>query len=134
MAGIVGVSNIMLVTVRERTREIGIRKAIGAPPASILSLIIFESILITATFGYIGMISGIGITEGIDAFMTMSGINDAPAGGNQGEDLTLFRHPTVSLGIAVSATIVLVIAGVFAGYYPARKAVKVSAIEAMRAE
>ena len=134
MAGIVGVSNIMLVTVRERTREIGIRKAIGAPPASILKMIIFESILITAVFGYVGMVSGIGIMEGVDAIMTMSGLNDAPTGGNPGEDLTLFRNPTVSLGIAVSATIVLVIAGVFAGYYPARKATKVSAIEAMRAE
>jgi len=134
MAGIVGVSNIMLVTVRERTREIGIRKAIGAPPSSILKLIIFESILITAVFGYIGMISGIGVMEGINAVMTMSGANDAPTGGNMGEDLTLFRNPTVSLGIAVSSTVVLIIAGVFAGYYPARKATKVSAIEAMRAE
>ncbi|MDR0743553.1 MAG: ABC transporter permease [Tannerella sp.] len=134
MAGIVGVSNIMLVTVRERTREIGIRKAIGAKPSSILKLIIFESILITATFGYIGMISGIGLTEGIDSIMTMLGANNAPAGGNPGEDITLFRNPTVSLGIAVSSTVLLIIAGIFAGYFPARKAVKVSAIEAMRAE
>jgi putative ABC transport system permease protein len=134
MAGIVGVSNIMLVTVRERTREIGIRKAIGAKPSSILKLIIFESILITATFGYIGMISGIGLTEGIDYLMTISGANDAPAGGHPGEDITLFRNPTVSLGIAVSSTLLLIIAGVFAGYFPARKAIKVSAIEAMRAE
>ena len=134
MAGIVGGSNIMLVTVRERTREIGIRKAIGAKPSSILKLIIFESILITAAFGYVGMISGIGVMEGIDAVMTMMGANDAPTGGNMGEDITLFRHPTVSLSIAVSSTIILIIAGVFAGYFPARKATKVSAIEAMRAE
>ena len=134
MAGIVGVSNIMLVTVRERTREIGIRKAIGAKPSSILNLIIFESILITATFGYIGMVSGIGITELIDFLMTTMGANDAPAGGNPGEDITLFRHPTVNLGIAMSATVILIIAGVFAGYFPARKAVKISAIEAMREE
>lgn len=134
MAGIVGVSNIMLVTVRERTREIGIRKAIGAKPSSILKLIIFESILITAAFGYIGMVSGIGLTEGIDYIMTLSGANDTPAGGNPGENLTLFRNPTVSLGIAISSTVLLIIAGVFAGYFPARKAVKISAIEAMRAE
>ena len=134
MAGIVGVSNIMLVTVRERTREIGIRKAIGAPPASILRMIIIESVLITAIFGYVGMISGIGVMEGVDAIMTMLGYNDASSDGNQGESLMLFRHPTVSLSIAVSATIVLIIAGAFAGYYPARKAVKISAIEAMRAE
>ncbi|MDR2775201.1 MAG: ABC transporter permease [Tannerella sp.] len=133
-AGIVGVSNIMLVTVRERTCEIGIRKAIGAKPSSILKLIIFESILITATFGYVGMVSGIGLTEGIDYIMTMSGANSAPAGGHQGENLTLFRHPTVDLGIAISSTILLIIAGVFAGYFPARKAVKISAIEAMRTE
>ena len=134
MAGIVGVSNIMLVTVRERTREIGIRKAIGAKPSSILKLIIFESILITAAFGYLGMISGIGIMEIINYVMTLSGANDAPAGGNPGEDITLFRNPTVSLSIAFSATVVLVIAGVFAGYFPARKATKISVIEAMRAE
>jgi putative ABC transport system permease protein len=134
MAGIVGVSNIMLVTVRERTREIGIRKAIGAKPSSVLKLIIFESILITAVFGYVGMISGIGLTEGIHYFMTLTHVSEVPAGGNPDENLTLFRNPTVSLGIALSATILLIVAGVFAGYFPARKATKISAIEAMRAE
>jgi len=134
MAGIVGVSNIMLVTVRERTREIGIRKAIGAKPSSILKLIIFESILITAAFGYVGMISGIGLMEGVNYIMSMAGANDVPVGGNPGEDLTLFRNPTVSLTIAVSATLLLIIAGVFAGYFPAHKATKISPIEAMRAE
>jgi len=134
MAGIVGVSNIMLVTVRERTREIGIRKAIGAKPSSILKLIIFESIMITAAFGYIGMVSGIGLMEGVNYIMTLMGSNEAPVGGNPGEDLTLFRDPTVSLTIAVSATLLLVIAGVFAGYFPARKATKISPIEAIRTE
>ncbi len=134
MAGIVGVSNIMLVTVRERTREIGIRKAIGAKPSSILKPIIIESILITAAFGYIGMVTGIGVVEVFNYGMTTLGANDAPAGGNPGEDFTLFRNPSVSLSIAVSATIILIIAGVFAGYFPARKATKISAIEAMRAE
>jgi putative ABC transport system permease protein len=134
MAGIVGVSNIMLVTVRERTREIGIRKAIGAKPSSILKLIIFESILITGVFGYFGMISGIGLMEGVNLIMTMVGANDTPVGGNPGENITLFRNPTVSLSIAFTATVLLVIAGVLAGYYPARKATKISAVEAMRAE
>ena len=134
MAGIVGVSNIMLVTVRERTREIGIRKAIGAKPSSILKLIIFESILITATFGYLGMVSGIGLMEAVNYVMTLAGANAAPASGNMGEDVTMFRNPTVSLSIAFSATVILIIAGVFAGYFPARKATKISAIEAMRAE
>ena len=134
MAGIVGVSNIMLVTVRERTREIGIRKAIGAKPSSILKLIIFESILITAAFGYVGMVSGIGVMEAVNYIMTLMGANSPPAGGNPGEDITMFRNPTVSLTIAFSATVLLVIAGVFAGYFPARKATKISAIEAIRTE
>ena len=134
MAGIFGVSNIMLVTVRERTREIGIRKAIGAKPSSIIKLIIFESILITATFGYFGMFSGIGLMEGVNYFMTLSGANEPPVGGNPGESITLFRNPTVSMSIAISSTVLLIIAGIFAGYFPARKATKISAIDAMRAE
>ena len=128
MAGIVGVSNIMLITVRERTRELGIRKALGAKPASILKLIIVESILVTAVFGYIGMISGIGVSEAINYVMEA-----APANAN-GAAETVFRNPTVGLGISISATVVLIIAGVLAGYFPARKAVAITAIEAMREE
>lgn len=129
-AGIVGVSNIMLITVRERTREFGIRKAIGATPFSILKLIIFESILITAAFGYIGMVMGIGVTETISYVMdTMNTSNNVSQ-----DDMTVFRNPTVSLNIALAATGLLILSGVLAGYYPARKAVKVTAIEAMRTE
>ena len=80
------------------------------------------------------MVTGIGLTEGIDYIMTMTGANSAPAGGGPGENLTLFRHPTVDLGVAVSATVLLIIAGVIAGYFPARKAVKIPAVEAMRVE
>ncbi len=134
MAGIVGVSNIMLVTVRERTREIGIRKAIGAKPSSIIKMIIFEAILITATFGYFGMVTGIGLMEGVNYVMMMSGVGEPQVGGNPGENITLFRNPTVSLTIAISSTVLLIIAGVFAGYFPARKATKISAIDAMRSE
>lgn len=134
MAGIVGVSNIMLITVRERTREFGIRKALGAKPASILKLVIVESIMITALFGYIGMLMGIGLTELIDYGMTLNGMNSNTSGGNPGENMSVFRHPTVDLGISLSATGLLVVAGVVAGYFPARKAVNVSAIEAMRTE
>ena len=130
MAGIVGVSNIMLISVRERTKEFGIRKAIGAKPSSILQLIIVESILVTAIFGYIGMISGIGLTELINYGMEMANVN----AGNSMEDTTVFHNPTVDLGTALAATGVLVIAGVFAGYFPARKAVKISAVDAMRIE
>jgi putative ABC transport system permease protein len=130
MAGIVGVSNIMLISVRERTKEFGIRKAIGAKPSSILRLIIVESVLVTAIFGYIGMISGIGLTELINYGMEMAGVN----AGNGMEDTTVFHNPTVDLGTALAATAVLVIAGVFAGYFPARNAVKISAVDAMRIE
>jgi putative ABC transport system permease protein len=129
MAGIVGVSNIMLITVRERTREFGIRKALGAKPLSIIKLIIVESILVTAIFGYIGMISGIGISEAINYAM-----ENMQAESNGEKTFTLFRNPTVNLSISISATIVLIVAGVIAGYFPARKAIKITAIEAMREE
>lgn len=129
-AGIVGVSNIMLITVRERTREFGIRKAIGATPFSILRLIIVESILITAIFGYIGMIAGVGVTEAINYVMETMNAGNA----SSGDDMTVFRNPTVSLGIALASTAILIISGVLAGYFPARKAVKITAIEAMRNE
>jgi putative ABC transport system permease protein len=130
MAGIVGVSNIMLITVRERTKEFGIRKALGAKPSSILQLIIVESVLVTGIFGYIGMVSGIGLTELINYAMVMAGANS----GSGMEDTTIFHNPTVDMATALSATAVLIVAGVLAGYFPARKAVKVSAVEAMRME
>lgn len=133
MAGIVGVSNIMLITVRERTKEFGIRKAIGAKPRSILQLIIVESVLVTAVFGYIGMVMGIGLTELIHYVMDMAGAGKG-GGGASGETTTLFLNPTVDMGIALAATGVLIIAGVLAGYFPALKAVQITAIEAMREE
>ena len=120
----------MLITVRERTREFGIRKAIGATPFSILKLIIIESILITAVFGYLGMILGIGLTEGINSVMEMMN-----AGKNVSQDdMSIFLNPTVNLSVALSATALIIGAGVLAGYFPARKAVKITAIEAMRSE
>ena len=127
IAGIVGVSNIMLVTVKERTREIGIRKAIGATPADILRSIIVESIIITAIFGYIGMIAGVGLTEIAGFIMEQS------AAGNP-EGMTVFKNPTVGLNYVFTATAILIIAGVIAGYMPARRAVKIKPIEAMREE
>ena len=127
-AGIVGVSNIMLITVKERTREFGIRKAIGATPFSILRMIVFESVLITSVFGYVGMITGIGVTEAIN--VVVESMNNS-GGGNGG---FIFANPTVDLGIAISSTVLLIIAGVVAGYFPARKAVSVLAIESMRVE
>ncbi|MDD4405124.1 MAG: ABC transporter permease [Parabacteroides sp.] len=130
IAGIVGVSNIMLISVRERTKEFGIRKAVGATPLSILKLVIFESIIITAIFGYIGMILGIGLTELINYGMQASGMGEAAGQ----DDISMFRDPTVSLTISLVSTGILILAGVLAGYFPAQKAVKITAIEAMRAE
>lgn len=124
VAGIVGVGNIMLITVKERTREIGIRKALGATPASVLRLIIFEAIMITTAAGYMGMVVGIGITEAISNALE-GGASDGP---------TIFSNPTVDLGTVIWATIVLICCGVFAGLIPAIKATQVSPIEAMRAE
>lgn len=129
-AGVVGVSNIMLITVRERTKEFGIRKALGATPLSILKLVIVESVLITAVFGYIGMVLGIGVTEIINM------ITEAMQAGQtvSRDDMTIFRNPTVNMSIALLSTVLLMVAGVLAGYFPARKAVKITAIEAMRHE
>ena len=127
IAGIVGVSNIMLVTVKERTREIGIRKAIGAPPASILKSIITESIIITTIFGYVGMMGGIGLTELVNYIMLQT------AAGNPNGP-TVFKNPTVELSYVLISTAILIIAGVIAGYMPARRAVRIKPIEAMREE
>ena len=131
IAGIVGVSNIMLVSVKERTREIGIRKAIGASPLSILKTIILESLIITAIFGYIGMILGVGLTELINFVMEQSA-NGQPV--TDEVQMSVFKNPRVNMGYAIFATVVLIIAGIVAGYLPARKAVRIKPIEAMRQE
>lgn len=106
MAGIVGVSNIILITVRERTKEFGIRKAIGAKPSSILGLIIIESVLVTAVFRYIGMVAGIGLTEVINYGMEMA---EASNGGANGSEESVFRNPTVNMTIAISATLLIIL-------------------------
>lgn len=128
LSGIVGVSNIMLITVRERTHEFGIRKALGAKPSSILWLIVSESVVITTFFGYIGMVAGIAATEYMDK---IAGEKVVDAGLFQ---MTVFENPTVDLNIAVQATLTLIIAGTLAGVFPARKAVKIRPIEALRAD
>ena len=126
LSGIVGVSNIMLITVKERTHEFGIRKALGAKPSSILTLIIAESITITTLFGYIGMIAGIAVTEYMNkvAGEQVMDIGVASA--------TVFVNPTVDLHIAIQATLTLIVAGTLAGFFPARKAVMIRPIEALR--
>lgn len=128
ISGIVGVSNIMLITVKERTHEFGIRKAIGAKPQSILSLIIAESVTITALFGYVGMVLGMIACEILDKTV---GSNVVDIGFEQ---IKMLDNPTVGLDIAIEATLLLVIAGTIAGLAPARRAAKVKPIEALRAE
>jgi putative ABC transport system permease protein len=127
IAGIVGVSNIMLILVKERTREIGIRKALGASPASVIGLVLMESILITTIAGYLGLIMGVGLMEILNF-----GLEQVFAQG--GGDQIFFRNPTVDFGTAVSATLILVISGAIAGYIPARQAAMVKPIEALRDE
>ncbi|HNQ37425.1 MAG TPA: ABC transporter permease [Prolixibacteraceae bacterium] len=127
IAGIVGVSNIMLILVKERTREIGIRKALGASPLSVIGLVLLESVLITTIAGYIGLVMGVGLMEGVNF-----GLEQMVAGG--GGDQIFFRNPTVNFHTALAATAILIAAGALAGYIPARKAANVKPIEALRDE
>lgn len=128
ISGIVGVSNIMLITVRERTHEFGIRKAIGAKPWSILRLIIIESIVITTFFGYIGMVLGIAANLYMDATIGQETIDNGLFA------IQMFTNPTVGIDVCVKATLLMIVAGTLAGMVPARKAAKIRPIEALRAE
>jgi len=119
IAGIVGVSNIMLIAVKERARELGIRKALGATPWSIINLILTESVLITSFSGYIGLVAGVGVIELASAHI--------PA-------VELFQNPQVDFKAAVGAVILLVLAGLIAGFVPARKAANILPVEALRNE
>jgi putative ABC transport system permease protein len=124
MAGVIGVSNIMLIIVKERTKEIGVRKALGATPFSIISLVMQESIVLTAFAGYVGIFLGTLIIESIGKM-----IRETPEG-----SLDMFGPPEVSLEIALTSLAVLVIFGALAGLVPARKAAKISPIEAIRVD
>lgn len=126
ISGVVGVSNIMLISVKERTREFGIRRAIGARPWSIIRMVMLESVVITGIFGYIGMLLGIFFCEWMDATV-----------GGQTVDMGVFQakyfvDPTVDLHTCVIATVIIIVAGALAGFFPARKAMKVKPIEALR--
>tara|TARA_R110002072_G_scaffold26558_10_gene87621 strand:+ start:1166 stop:2422 length:1257 start_codon:yes stop_codon:yes gene_type:complete len=122
LAGIIGVSNIMLIIVKERTKEIGIRRAIGATPISIISQIIMEAVVLTSLAGYFGLLLGVFVTEYISKQL-------GPADGE-----TMFTNPTIDLKIALIALGILVLAGLLAGLIPARKAVRIKPIDALRAE
>lgn len=128
LSGIVGVSNIMLITVRERTKEFGICKALGARPLSILRMVMLESIVITAFFGYIGMLAGIVATEYMNVLADRTKTEVA------GMTFQIFKDPSVDISIAIQATVTMVIAGMIAGLIPALRAVKLKTIDALRSE
>jgi putative ABC transport system permease protein len=119
----VGVSNIMLIVVKERTREIGIRKALGATPMSIISLIVQESIVVTSVAGYIGLLLGVGILGAVNSFMETSEAK------NQ-----YFKNPEIDIQVALIAMFILIVSGAIAGLIPAVKAARINPIEALRAE
>lgn len=127
LSGIIGVSNIMLVSVKEHTREIGIRKAIGASPVSILRSIIIESVLLTGGFGYFGIAAGVGLIELVNYILQQTIGNSASDNG-----MTIFLNPTVSLTYVLLSTIILIVSGMIAGYIPARRAIRIKPVEAMR--
>jgi putative ABC transport system permease protein len=119
IAGVVGVSNIMMISVKERTKEIGIRKALGATPGSVIGMIIQESLIITGLAGYIGLVLGVGVLELISTQMPPS---------------DFFKNPQADIGIALGATVLLIVAGALAGLFPALKAAGIRPIEALRDE
>ncbi|HNS18351.1 MAG TPA: ABC transporter permease [Bacteroidales bacterium] len=122
-AGVVGVSNIMLIVVRERTKEIGIQRAIGATPWNIMIQVIIESVILTTAAGYIGLVVGVGILEGVNVAMAKTGTSS-----------NMFRNPEIDFQMAMVALAILVLSGVIAGLIPARRAVSIKPIDAIRFE
>jgi putative ABC transport system permease protein len=123
LAGVIGVSNIMLIVVKERTKEIGVQRAIGATPVNIVSQIIIESVFLTSIAGYFGLALGVGLLELINYAIA-----------NSGSDSNMFTNPEVDFNKAMTALVILVISGIFAGMIPARRAVSIKPIDALRDE
>jgi putative ABC transport system permease protein len=117
------VSNIMLIVVKERTKEIGIQRAIGAPPSSIISQIIVESVFLTTLAGYVGLVLGVGLIELVDYLIRTSGAESE-----------MFRNPEIDFNMAMLSLGILVISGIFAGLIPARRAIAIKPIDALRDE
>lgn len=126
IAGVIGVSNIMLVIVKARTKEIGVMRAIGATPRKVIGQILLESAFITTLAGYFGLLSGLLLLEGINALMEKA----QAAGGDE----VFLRHPEISFTVAVACLSVLIVSGTLAGLIPAKKAVSIKPIDALRAE
>ena len=123
LAGVIGISNIMLVIVKERTQEIGIQRALGATPRHVITQIITESVFLTSLAGYIGLVFGVALIEGINYMLESSGA-----------DTEMFKRPEVDFNIAITSLIILIVAGALAGMIPARRAVKIRPIDALRDE
>jgi putative ABC transport system permease protein len=119
LAGVVGVSNIMLISVQERTREIGVRKAVGAKPSAIVAMILQESLIITLVSGYLGLVAAVGLVTAVKRVLPPT---------------PYFRQPDVDLSVGVAATLVLAVAGTLAGLFPALRAARINPIQALRVE
>jgi putative ABC transport system permease protein len=123
LAGVIGISNIMLVIVKERTKEIGIQRALGASPFNIISQIITESVFLTTFAGYAGLVIGVVILEGVNYALVSSGAES-----------NVFKNPNIDFNMAITALVILIISGAIAGLIPARKAVSIKPIDALRYE
>ena len=123
MAGVIGVSNIMLITIKERTREIGIKRAVGATPAAIVRQVVAETVLLTSFSGYIGLVAGVFTLEMLNMAMDLLGV--------QAE---LFKNPAIDLSVALYALLALILSGAMAGLIPAQRAVRIRPVEALRYE
>jgi putative ABC transport system permease protein len=125
LAGIIGVSNIMMVTIKERTKEIGVRRALGAKPFNIISQVMSESLLLTSLAGMMGLTLGVFMLDAVNRL-----ISTKPSG----DSVTFFENPEISIQVAISATIVIIVSGLVAGLIPAWRALQIKAIDAIREE